>query len=324
MKKGSAFVPGTILQLMIYIFAGCLPCCFPGLVFSQDSSVNVSQKVITLTEVVVRNNLNVAGFINRVQKDTSFYKAFKNLRILGFTALNDIRMLDKKNRVRATLQSRTIQSVSQGCRTMQVQEEKISGDIYNDEGQWNYYTAELYASLFFTNGKVCGETNIVKRNQQATAKSGINKHKDQLKQLFFNPGSKIPGIPFIGNKAEIFEDDMSKYYDFAIDMEDFKGENCYVFKISARENLVSMERSRIVINNMVTWFNSKSMDIVARNYDLSFDAGVYDFDVSMEVQIGRFGDYLVPTLIRYNGNWHALFKKREKGIFTATLFGFTH
>jgi hypothetical protein len=323
MKKGSAFVPGTILHSMKYVFAGCMLSFFPVFVFSQDTSVNVSQKVVTLTEVVVRNNLNVAGFITRVQKDTSFYKAFKNLRILGFTALNDIRMLDRKNRVKATLQSRTSQSRSQGCRTMQVQEEKVSGDIYDDKGQWNYYTAELYASLFFTKGKVCGETNIVRRNPQATATSGIKKHKDQLKQLFFNPGSRIPGIPFIGNKTEIFEDHMSGYYDFSIDMEDFKGENCYVFKVSAREDLSSMERSRIVINNMVTWFNSKSMDIVARNYDLSFDAGVYDFDVSMEVQIGRFGDYLVPTLIRYNGNWHALFKKREKGIFTATLFGFT-
>jgi hypothetical protein len=312
----------TIQHTMKFFFTGCLSCCFPLFVFSQDSTVNVSQKVITLTEVVVRNNLNVAGFITRVQKDTSFYKAFKNLRILGFTALNDIRMLDKKNRVKATLQSRTMQNVSQGCRTMQKLDERTTGDIYDENGQWNYYTAELYASLFFTNGKVCGETNIVKKDQRAPAKTGINRHKEQLKQLFFNPGSKIPGIPFIGNKIEIFEEDMSRYYDFIIDMADYKGENCYVFKITAREDLGSMERNRIVINNMVTWFNSKSMDIVARNYDLSFDAGIYDFDVSMEVQIGRFGEYLVPTLIRYSGNWHAAFKKREKGIFTATLFGF--
>ncbi len=27
---------------------------------------------------------------------------------------------------------------------------------------YNYYTAQLYAGLFFTKGKVCGETNIVK------------------------------------------------------------------------------------------------------------------------------------------------------------------
>jgi hypothetical protein len=27
-------------------------------------------------------------------------------------------------------------------------------------------------------------------------------------------------------------------------------------------------------------------------------------------------------LIRYNGNWKAIFKKRERGVFTATLFDF--
>jgi len=42
----------------------------------------------------------------------------------------------------------------------------------------------------------------------------------------------------------------------------------------------------------------------------------------MEVQMDKFEDLLVPKLIRYNGNWHAIFKKRERGVFTATLFGF--
>jgi len=27
-------------------------------------------------------------------------------------------------------------------------------------------------------------------------------------------------------------------------------------------------------------------------------------------------------LIRYNGNWHVAFKKREHGVFTATLFDY--
>src|SRR4028119_888202 len=90
--------------------------------FSQDSSVQLQNKVITLKEVVVRNNLNVPGFISRVQNDTTFYKAFKNLRILGYSALNDIRMLGRKGASRATLQSKTRQSVSGNCRTMQVLE----------------------------------------------------------------------------------------------------------------------------------------------------------------------------------------------------------
>jgi len=65
------------------------------------------------------------------------------------------------------------------------------------------------------------------------------------------------------------------------------------------------------------------MEVMARNYSLSFDTGVYDFDVSMEVQMTKFGDYLVPKTLRYKGNWDVVFKKRERGVFTATLFDFT-
>ena len=63
----------------------------------QDSILRVDKKVVTLKEVVVRSNLNVPAFIDRVKNDTSFHKAFKNLKILAYTALNDIRMLNKEN-----------------------------------------------------------------------------------------------------------------------------------------------------------------------------------------------------------------------------------
>ena len=293
------------------------------IVSAQDSIVNVEKKVITLKEVVVRSNLDVPSFIRRVKFDTSFYKAFRNLKVLGYTSLNDVRMLNKDGQETAVLQSRTRQSVKDTCRSMEVMDEKITGDILDKNGNWNYYTVEMYAGLMFANGIICGENNIVKDAEiEARNKTGIAKHKEQLKMLFFNPGKKIPGIPFIGDKIAIFEEDVAKLYDFIIDMEDYQGGNCYVFRIKKRDDLTRSENNDIVINEMTTWFNQETMEIVARNYDLSYDAGVYDFDVHMEVQMQHFGEYLVPSVIRYNGNWHVTFKKREKGVFTATLFDF--
>jgi hypothetical protein len=232
-------------------------------------------------------------------------------------------MRDKKNTIIATLESKTRQNRINDCRTMDVLEEKSSGNIYDKKNQWNYYTAELYAGLFFTQGRVCGETNIVAGIERSVQnKKGLDKHKEQLKMMFFNPGKRIPGIPFIGDKLDIFDADVARYYDFTIDMGDYNNQQCYIFSIKTRKDLTSSEKDKIVFDNITTWFNSKTMEIVARNYDLSYDAAVYDFDVHMEVQMTRFGNFLVPQTIRYTGNWDVAFKKRERGVFTATLFDF--
>jgi hypothetical protein len=296
----------------------------PTLAFAQeDSTAIIGKKVVTLKEVVVRNNLNVAAFIERVKNDTTFYKAFRNLKVLGYTSLNDVQILDKKNNVKASLRSRTRQETSKGCRWMHVLEEKSTGDYYDRRHNYNYYTAEMYAGLFFARDTICGETNIVGNSEFSTkGKTGMARHKEQLKMLFFNPGKRIPGLPFIGNKIALFDDDVAKLYDFVIDMQVFKGEMCYVFSITARQDLSGFEKDEVVINEMTTWFRVTDWGIVARNYDLSYDAGVYDFEVRMEVEMTRFRDYTVPALLRYNGNWDVAFKKREKAVFTATLFDF--
>lgn len=291
--------------------------------YSQDSTVTVDKKVVTLKEVVVRNNLNVAAFIQRVKDDTTFYKAFRNLRVLGYSSINDIRMLGRKGNLRASLKSSTKQEVKNGCRWTTTIQESSTGDIYTKNRVFNYYTADMYAGLFFSYDTICGETNIVKGSEfSLRGKSGMAKHKEQLKMLFFNPGKRIPGLPFIGNKIALFDEDVSDLYDFLIDMEEYRGQLCYVFKITPRADLSSSDRSRIVINEMITWFNPSNWEITGRNYDLSYKAGVYDFDVHIEVEMTKFGDLLVPAVMRYNGNWDVVLKKRERGIFTATLFDF--
>src|SRR6187455_382206 len=154
-----------------------------------DSSIMVGKKVITLSEVVLDNHLNVPTFINRIKHDSTFYKAFRNLHVLGFTAINDIRMLDKDGSSRASCFSKTKQIRENNCRRMETLEEQVTGDFYDEDHQYNYYTAQMYASLFFTNGTICGEDNIVTGSTFSTeGKSGIEKHKEQLKTLFFNPG----------------------------------------------------------------------------------------------------------------------------------------
>jgi hypothetical protein len=284
-----------------------------------DSTVTLGKKTITLSEVVVNNKLNVPVFINRIKNDTSFYKAFRNLHILGFSAINDIRMNDADGKIKAGLRSTTKQVRTKNCRSMQITEEQVTGDIYNENREFNYYTAKMYASLFFTKDSICGEDNTVAGHEFTTAgKTGLEKNKEQLKMLFFNPGKRISGLPFMSNKTAIYDDELADKYDMSIDIDMFKKQSCYIFTQKVKPE----NKNDVVVDEMKTWFNDVSFEVVARNYTLSYSAGVYDFKVQMEVVITKYGEYLVPSLIRYVGNWKAIFKPRERGVFTATLFDF--
>lgn len=285
----------------------------------KDSLFQDDHNYIVLSEIVVNKQLDVAEFIRRVKTDTTFYKAFRNLRIVGYKAFNDIRMLDKNGKTIAGLKSETEQIRENNCRRMNVLKEESSGDFYLPNGDYNYYTAQMYAGLFFTKGKICGENNIVKNRQFSTSGlSGLEKRKEQLRMLFFNPGERIDGLPFISNKTAIFDKDMADKYDMKIDFKEYMGIPCYVFSIVAKKD----KMNQVVINEMTTFFNEKTFEIMSRNYALSYRAGIYDFDIEMDVQMTKLGDLLLPAVIKYNGDWKVLFKKRERGVFTATLFDF--
>ncbi|GAB4092272.1 hypothetical protein [Flaviaesturariibacter terrae] len=291
---------------------------------TDTSDVEAVRRMVTLSEVVIRSDLNVPRFLQRIRTDSSYYKAFKNLHILGYTAENYIELFDKKGRSEASLRSKTRQNRDASCRTMDVLEEQVTGDFYDNDRNYNYYTAQLYDAFFFTHGKVCGETNIVAGSEHDVhGKKGLDKNKEQLKMLFFNPGQKIPGIPFIGNKLDVFDESVAKNYTYSIDTSSsINGIDCYVFRIVRRDDLRKSERGDIVFDNITTWFNQKTMEIVGRTYDLSYDAGVYDFDVHMKVEMIKVGPYVVPYTLSYRGNWYLMFKGRERGVFNATLHDF--
>jgi hypothetical protein len=310
------------MRLYFLILLGCLNTQL----WSQSATVDSLDQIrlaqsIRLSEVIIDSRLNVARFMEQVKNDTSFYKAFKNLRVLQFTSSNDIVMRDKRGGVLARLQSKTRQVRTGNCRSMQVLEERSSGNFYDRRGDYNYYTAELYASLFFTKEMVCGETNSIRaKNFSARGRSGVDKHKEQLKMLLFRPGQRIQGVPLLGDKMDIFDPERADLYDLSIDYAEYRGESCYLFSVAAKKELTSSQRDKLVIDNMDTWFSVRTMEVLKRTYSMSYNAGVYDFNVSMEAEMARYGSLVVPVLLRYVGDWDLVLKKRESGLFTATIY----
>ncbi len=289
---------------------------------AQDSTVNEQGQKFTLTDAIVRNHFDYKDILQRIKEDTSFYKAFKTLRTIGYSSYNHIEMKDKNEAVVATLNSKTKQTRKNNCRSMEVLEETTSGDLRNASGEYNYVTPSLYASLFFTKGFICGETNVVAGKKRVVQGSRMEKAKEQLKMLFFNPGKKIPGIPFIGNKLDLYDESAHELYDYKLDYVDYHGQLAYVFDVQPKQDLGFFNKERVVVDQMITWFNPKTLEVLGRNYSLSYKAGVYDFNVQMEVEMTYFNGQLVPKILRYKGNWDVLFTKRERGLFTATLFDY--
>ena len=289
---------------------------------AQDSTVNEQGQKFTLTDAIVRNHFDYKDILQRIKEDTSFYKAFKTLRTIGYSSYNHIEMKDKNEAVVATLNSKTKQTRKNNCRSMEVLEETTSGDLRNANGEYNYVTPSLYASLFFTKGSICGETNVVAGKKRVVQGSRMEKAKEQLKMLFFNPGKKIPGIPFIGNKLDLYDESAHELYDYKLDYVDYHGQLAYVFDVQPKQDLGFFNKERVVVDQMITWFNPKTLEVLGRNYSLSYKAGVYDFNVQMEVEMTYFNGQLVPKILRYKGNWDVLFTKRERGLFTATLFDY--
>ena len=280
---------------------------------AQDSSYIARH--LQLDEVVIRATrvgFDVPGFIRLVEEDTTFYKAFKNLRILAYTQQNDIRILSKDGSLKASLLSTTEQLRDHGCRTMKVLDETTTGPFYGRHHSYTYYTAELYASLFFTKGRVCGETNIVKGGQDlATDKPSIEKRKDQLKQLIFNPGQPVSGVPIVGKKVAIFDDRVAPMYRFSITSGSYQGHDCYIFSAVLKPDF----QDAAVIHSLITYFDKKNLEIVYRDYRLSYNALIFDFNVHMQVQMTHAGSLMVPEYIHYDGFWKIPFHKLEHAVF---------
>jgi hypothetical protein len=291
---------------------------------AQDTIFNDNGLNFTLSDAIVRNHFDYKAVLQRIKEDTSFYKAFKTLRTIGYTSYNHIEMKNKEGRMTASLDSKTRQHHFGKCRTMEVLQETVTGDLRKSDGSYNYMTPSLYASLFFTKNKdtVCGETNIVAGKKRVISGTGIEKAKEQLKMLFFNPGKKIPGIPFIGNKLDLYDENAHELYDYKLDYVEYQGQLVYIFEVKPKADLDFISKNDIVVDQMTTWFNPKTLEVLGRNYSLSYKAGVYDFNVAMEVEMTYFNGQLVPKTLRYKGNWDVAFKKREIGLFTATLFDF--
>jgi len=253
-----------------------------------------------------KKGFDVEDFVEMVQEDESFYEAFRNIRFLSYLSDNEIIMFDKSQKQKALYSNSIQQNSINQCRTMKILQEDISGDFFKRKKKHRYYTGKLHDRLFHTHERTCEDKNVDMNSIEPSSK--MEEYIMELKKLIFSPGTATD-VPFIGNKTAIFDKKMIPFYDYAIKSEKYQDQiDCYVFSVNVKPN----ERTgKTVIKHLETYFDKNTFQVVARNYRLAYSTLVYDFDVTMNIKLKKWGESYVPEFIQYDGNWDIPGRKPE-------------
>lgn len=270
---------------------------------------SIFSQTVSMDSFVVKSGFDINAFIRRVKNDTTFYKAFRSMHLVPFTAQNNIEVYHKqKNSIIASEYCISNQYIKNNCRITTITEQSTTGNYYKRNGEYNFYTASLFHYLFLPQSTICNEDDIVAGKIYAPAKSKLEKNKEELKLLIFNPGTKISGVPFMADRASIFDADEARKYNFTISQTTYQEQECYVFRITPKKDY----EHKVLYNELTTWFRKGDYGILSRHYSLSYSTLLYDFDVIMNVNTTTINGKLYPVHITYNGNWHVFTQKRER------------
>ncbi len=255
----------------------------------------------------VKRGFDVADFIEMVKTDTSFLMGFRNIRNTMHEVDGTMIIYDRKNRVEATRYKKAHQVTLNKRKWIEVKEEKVHGDFYKRNKLPETYTAELFDEIFFYKDTLA----VLPQSQSANEVIG-NQNKgniSKLKTLIFNPGAEIEGVPVVGKRMAIFDEDMIQYYDYAISAKMYKDSvSCYVFSCTAKPGAGDYP----VLKTLNTWFDRKTFNIVYRDYRYQYSGLLFDFDVDMKVTMKYQKGLLFPSKVEYNGFWDIPLYPKEK------------
>ena len=280
-----------------------------------DSSNHIAQIIYLDSMVVVakKQGFKVSDFIHLVRTDTTFYTAFKNLRILNYQFTNDIRMTYFQSNNLVTFKNVCQQKFEKSCRWMECDQPTIQGQYYKNKKPM-YLTGKLYEKLFFTNEKTCNQPKTSVTSDFNSGKSWRVDPTNQIKIIMFSPGRKST-LPIIGKKMDIFSEDMNKYYDYAILSSEFQEEPCYIFSIKLKPKYHLKRKNKTVVKHLETYFNKADFQIVYRSYHLKHKSAIVNFDINMQVELADNSNIYYPKNIQFEGFWDVPTKKPEQSKF---------
>jgi len=263
---------------------------------------------------ITARKFGIETFINAIVTDESFYQSFRNMKKYTFIAENRIYTYDKKDQVEGKVY-RKIKHNNDGPYKMEYLAKEDAGKLYKKNGKYQLYTVEMFDYIFMNpyNSDLLTEGPMTTGAKGKGANEG---YKDKLKTLIFTPGRPIKGLPFIGDKTQIFTANMRQYYDYSYDSGVYLDSiPVYRFKVAIKKDISSGTKDDLMIKSLVTIFDKRNFAILGRYVDMKYSNMLFDFDVQMNIEMSYFGEEKLPTKITYQGNWDYPFKKEERASF---------
>lgn len=285
----------------------------------EDEKIYNSIQLDTLT-IFAQNEFDTKTFIQRIKDDTTFYQAFKNLRYYPHKALGDLWVYNKREKEKATEKISVTQYLDESYMWQDRKTISSSGKLRTKKGKYRFTTAEIYYDIFFPLDTIPVSTEIPNVKEESAGKSKKSKYIHDLKLMMFNPGEDISGVPIVGKKMSIFDNDMVEYYDYKVSIINFHGMECYQFSCIAKPEY---KEHKTVIKYLTTVFNKENMAVLNRQYSMRYKSILFQFDVKINVRNEMVNGIITPLSISYTGYWDIPFKTQEKIAFTIINSGYT-
>jgi hypothetical protein len=280
-------------------------------------------KVVTLEGVTIQaveDDFDTEAFIEKVRADSTFYLAFKAMNFYPSTYMAWLKVFKKGEKERGYV-NRIAQRFREGdWMWVELLEEEVEGKIQKKNGEYKYLTAETWNDVFFPESKQRVSMNITRDFEKERGQSNVEKHQQEVKQMMFNPGNEVAGIPFIGKKMGIFEEDMHEYYTYSVYTAMYQDSiQCLVFAAEAKPEF---RDGKTVIKSLTTYFEQSSFEVMQREVFLEYKSLPIDFEIFIRVENHHYKDILLPKMIYYKGFFDIPFMKKEEVEFS--LFDFDY
>lgn len=269
-------------------------------------------KVVTLAEVdvsAVSDSFDTQGFINVVNTDTTFYLAFKAMNYYPARYKGWLKVFKKGDKEKGVIERKAQRHIENELMWVTIEEEEVSGKIKRKNGEFNYKTAETWDEVFFPPKKQFVALYSKREFDKEKGHSAAEKHRLEIKQMVFNPGNEVDGVPLIGDKMGIFDPEMQPYYNFSVYSGKYKDSiDCLIFEAEVKPDY---RKGKTVIKSLITYFDVKNYNVMKRVYIIEYYSIPIDFNIRVEVKNQYYKGVLLPENVKYNGFFDIPFMKKE-------------